>query len=137
MVLAETEIVSWALLTNVAGEGAQLKFTKATSTQFMPFTVSVKDGPPTTTLDGLRDEIVGGGRKTLNGIPVELPPPGAGFKTVTSKVPALATSPAKIEAVSWVGLTNVVGLADPPNDTVELVIKFVPLMVSVKPPLPT
>src|SRR5258708_39869939 len=137
MSLEEIGIVSCVLLTNVVDRGAPLKFAKAPLTKFKPLTVRVKAGPPTTTLDGLRDEIVGGGRKTLKGMSVELPPPGDGFKTVTAKVPTLATSPAKIEAVSCVGLTNVVGFADPPNNTAELVTKFVPFTVSVKLPLPT
>ena len=53
------------LLTNAAVRGRPFTFTMAPMTKFAPCTASVKAGPPATTLDGFRDEIVGGGRKTL------------------------------------------------------------------------
>jgi len=87
-------MVSWVTLTNVAIRNAELKFTPAPSTKFAPFTASVKAGPPATTLDGLREEIVGGGPYTLNVAEVESPPPGLGLTTRTLTGPALAKSPA-------------------------------------------
>ena len=63
---------------------------------------------------------------------LEVPPPGVGLKTVTLAVPAVAMSVARIAAVSWVVLTNVVVRSVPFHLTTELEIKFVPLTVRVK-----
>ena len=57
--------------------------------------------------------IVGTGLFTVNGEFPDVPPPGAGFVTVTLKVPAAAMSAAAIAAVTCVALTNVVVLAAP------------------------
>jgi len=136
MSLVEIEIVTCVALTNAVFRGAPFTFTTAPITKFDPFTASVKAGPPTTTLGGLRDEIVGGGKKTLKAMLVELPPPGAGLMTETGKIPALTRSLAEIAAASCVELTNVVGLGAAPNKTLAPLTKFVPLTVSVKLPLP-
>jgi hypothetical protein len=61
----------------------------------------------------------------------EVPPPGAGLKTVTEAVPAVAMSAAVIETVSWVAETYVVVRFDPFQRTTELLMKFVPVTVSV------
>src|ERR1700693_1230905 len=110
---AEIEMVSCVLLTNVVSRDVPLKFTVAPVTKFKPFTASIKAGLPATTLDGLKDEIEGGGRSTLKLMTFEAPPPGEGFTTVILKTPLLATSLTKIEAASCVELTNVVGRATP------------------------
>src|SRR5258708_20455396 len=96
MSLIEIGIVICELLTNAAFRGSPFTFTTAPMTKFDPFTASVKAGPPATTLDGLRDEIVGGGRKTLNAMLVELPPPGAGLIAEPKNIPAVAMSAAEI-----------------------------------------
>jgi hypothetical protein len=88
--------VTCVLLTDAGVRGRPFTFTTAPLTKYKPFTVSVKAGPPAGTLGGIRDVITGGGRKTLKGMLVELPPPGAGFKTETRMGPAVATSEAKI-----------------------------------------
>src|SRR5258705_9015062 len=137
MSLIEIGIVTCELLTNAAFRGSLFTFTTAPMTKFEPFTASVKAVPPATTLDGLRDEIAGGGRKTLNAMLVEGPPPGAGFKTVIPKAPAGATSPAKIAALRCVELANVVGLAIAPNKTLAPLTKFVPFTESAQLPLPS
>jgi hypothetical protein len=62
---------------------------------------------------------------------LEVPPPGAGFVTVTAGVPAVAMSDARMPAVSCVALTKVVVLAAPAKLTVEAFTKFVPFTVSV------
>ena len=62
---------------------------------------------------------------------VEVPPPGVGLKTVTAAVPAFAISAADTAAVSRVPFTKVVVRAVPFHLTVELLMKFVPLSVSV------
>ena len=65
------------------------------------------------------------------------PPPGeAGLKTVTATVLALATSAALICAVNCVALTKVVGRSKPFQRITELLMKFVPVAVSVKAALP-
>jgi hypothetical protein len=87
----------------------------------VPFTVKVKAPLPAVALEGTRDVIVGTGFS--GGVMVksrlfDVPPPGAGLKTVTATVAALrislapnpsvlalAMSSAEIEAVSWVLLT--------------------------------
>lgn len=61
----------------------------------------------------------------------DVPPPGAGFVTVTAGVPAVATSLAEIGAVNCVALTNVVVFVLPLNFTIEVLTKFEPLTVSV------
>src|ERR1700730_143056 len=136
MSIAEIGIVTCVLLTNAAVRGRPFTFTTAPITKFHPFTASVKAGPPATALDGLRNEIVGAGRKTLKAMLVELPPPGAGLTVETKKIPALEMSATEMAAVSCLVLINVVGLAVPPNNTLEPLTKFVPFTVSVKLPLP-
>jgi len=61
----------------------------------------------------------------------EVPPPGAGFTTVTNAVPAAATFAAGTMAVSLVEETNVVARAEPFQLTVEVETKLVPLTVRV------
>lgn len=61
----------------------------------------------------------------------EVPPPGAGFCTVTAGVPAVAISDVRMEAVSWVALTKVVVFANPPKLTTAAETKLVPLTVRV------
>jgi hypothetical protein len=67
----------------------------------------------------------------------EVPPPGAGLKTVMSNVPAAVRSLAGIAAVSCVPLTKVVVRFDPLNCTTEVDTKFVPFTVRVKSRSPT
>src|SRR6267142_2098801 len=73
---------------------------------------------------------------TAKFIELDVPPPGAGLKTVTRAVPAVRRSVAGIVAVSWVADTYVVGRLVPFHRTIELVTKFVPVTVSVNPELP-
>lgn len=68
---------------------------------------------------------------TVKATLLEVPPPGAGFVTVTAGVPAVAMSDARMAAVNWVALTKVVVLAAPAKFTVEVFTKFVPFTVSV------
>jgi hypothetical protein len=62
----------------------------------------------------------------------DVPPPGVGFTTVTDAVPMLAISTAVIAAVTCVAFTNVVERALPFHCAAEELMKFVPLIVSVK-----
>jgi hypothetical protein len=62
---------------------------------------------------------------------LEVPPPGAGLVTVTAVVPAEAMLEAGMAAVNCVELTNVVAAVAPPKSTIEVAMKFVPLIASV------
>ena len=73
----------------------------------------------------------------MNANEVEVPPPGAGVKTVTVALPKAAISFAEICAVIWVLLTNVVGRLLPFHWTTEVGTKPVPVTVSVKVEPPT
>src|SRR3954454_3432507 len=75
--------------------------------------------------------VVGSGLFTVSVCALDVPPPGAGFTTVTLNVPAIATSAVLIAAVSCVELTNVVVRPEPLKFTVEVPMKFVPLTVNV------
>src|SRR5579859_41160 len=67
----------------------------------------------------------------VNVWPLEAPPPGAGFTTVTVAVPGAATLPAGTAAVSCVALTKLVLRLMPFHCTVEEEIKLLPFTVSV------
>ena len=114
-----------------------LNVTDAPDNKLVPFTVSVKAAPPTIVLVGESVVIVGTGLFTANGEFPDVPPPGAGFVTVTLNVPAAAMSAAVIAAVICVALTNVVAFAAPLKFTTEDALKFVPFTVRVNaaPPL--
>jgi hypothetical protein len=73
---------------------------------------------------------------TLNGITFDVPPPGAGFATVTLAVEAAATSVELMLAVSCDALTNVVERGEPFQFTTELATKLAPRTVRLKPELP-
>jgi hypothetical protein len=77
-----------------------LKVTVAPDRNPVPLTVSVKAAPPAVAPAGESDVMVGTGLFTANGEFPDVPPPGAGFVTVTLKVPAAAMSGAVIAAVN-------------------------------------
>ena len=66
----------------------------------------------------------------VNVTALEVLPPG--FATVTLAVPGEAMSLARIDAVNWDGLTNVVVRFDPFHLTVDPETKFEPSTVKVK-----
>jgi hypothetical protein len=61
---------------------------------------------PATTELGEREVITGAGFPTVKFTTFDVPPPGAGFVTVTGYVPAVATSVLARASVSWVLLTK-------------------------------
>lgn len=67
---------------------------------------------------------------------LDVPPPGAGLKTVTEAVPEVAMSLAGTAAVNCVPLPGVVTSATPFHFTTDVLMKFVPVTVSVKPAPP-
>jgi hypothetical protein len=105
----------------------------------VPFTVSVKSGEPAIIEVGFSEIVVGIGFMTVvtvNAWLFEVPPPGAGFVTVTGTVPVAATSIAGIMARSVVLEMKVVVAASPLKFTTEPEMKFAPFTVSVKSELP-
>jgi hypothetical protein len=123
-------------LTNVVVFATPLKFTTELAAKLVPFTVRVKATPPLVALEGKTEVIVGRGLLTVNGEVPEVPPPGAGFVTVTLTEPAAAISAAVMDAVNFVPLTNVVVVAVPLKFTTEDGTKLVPFTVSVKAAVP-
>ena len=105
----------------------------------VPVTVSTKPTLPAAVEVEERAVKVGTGFDAVvivNVCAFEVPPPGAGFVTVTGTVPVAATSAAKIVAVISVEETNEVVRGEPFQFTTELEMKFVPFTVSVKSELP-
>ena len=64
--------------------------------------VRTKSDPPAVVEVGLMLVVVGTGLLIVNVWEPDVPPPGAGLKTVTAIVPAEAMSAAEIAAVNWV-----------------------------------
>ena len=104
----------------------------AEETKFVPVTVSVKPALPATTAFGFSVLTVGTGLLIVNVNGVEVPPPGAGFDTVTAAVPAVATSAGVMFACKLVLETKVVARALPLHCTVEEEMKLDPVTVNVK-----
>jgi len=75
--------------------------------------------------------MTGAGGLIVNVCAFEVPPPGAGFTTVTDAVPTAATFAAGTTAVSCVEETNVVVRAEPFQSTVEVETNLVPFTVRV------
>lgn len=76
--------------------------------KLLPFTVMLNAAPPAIAEFGMIVLSAGIGVVTLNCNGFDVPPPGAGLVTLTLKKFAVETSAARIAAVSWVALTNVV-----------------------------
>ena len=81
-------------------------------TKLLPVMVRVKAGPPAVTLPGERVLVVGSGLFTVKvSAGVEVPPPGAGFVTVTDLGPAEAISDAAMVALTCVASTTTTSAA--------------------------
>ncbi len=114
------------------------KFTMEPATKFVPVRVRFTAWP-TSPLVGLIVVSVGTGFGTLEIVKttfVVVPPPGAGFVTVTFPDPTVVMSVDGMVAVSCVALTNVVVRAEALKFTTEVGTKLVPFTVSVKPAPP-
>ena len=81
-------------------EGFEPKFTVAPLMKPEPMIVSVKAVPPAVAPVGESDVTTKFALLIVNEMPAEVPPPGAGFVTVTFAVPAVAMSLAVIAAVT-------------------------------------
>jgi hypothetical protein len=138
---AGTVAVSCVEETNVVVSAVAFHFTVEVETKFVPLTVKVNCGLPAVAQVGLIAVVVGTGLLMVNVTAFDVPPPGAGFTTVTEAVPVFATRAAVTVAVSCVEETNVVARAVPFQLTVEQELeavptKPVPFTVKVNPPLP-
>ena len=90
-------------------------------------TVKVKAASPAVLLAGRMPLTVGTGLLTVRlSTFIDVPPAGAGLKTVIGNVPAVATSVAVSCAVNCVELTSVVGRSTAPRRTMELLLKLLP-----------
>jgi hypothetical protein len=126
---AGTDAFSCVELTNVVARPAPFHCTTAPLRKLVPFTVSVKAGPPAPVAAGLRLVMVGVGTVTGKLVAVDGLPPV--FVTVMPALPPLAIRLAETEAVNCVELTNVVVSAVPFQFTTAPLRKFVPFTVSV------
>ena len=103
--------------------------------KLVPFTVNVNAPEPAATLAGCKVVTVGTGLlpEVIEKVTrFEVPPPGVGLVTLTVGDPALATSLARIAAVTCVALTYVVVFTAPLKLMMELLRKPVPVTVRVK-----
>jgi hypothetical protein len=125
--------VNWVAETNTVVRAVPLNLTTELDVKLLPLAVRVKLAPPAATEVGLMLVSTGaGGLVMVSVCPEEVPPPGAGVKTVIEGVPAAATSAAVMVAVNCVALTNTVARALPLICTTEFGAKALPLAVSVK-----
>jgi hypothetical protein len=120
-------------LTNVVVCATPLKFATDPVMKPVPFSVNVNAAPPAVALVGAIDVSVGAGFAPLTGklTVFDVPPPGAGFVTVTGNVPAVEISLARIAAVICVALTKVVARALPLKFTTDVDTNPVPFTVNV------
>ena len=93
----EIDAVSLVEFTKVVDLLVPFHRTFAPLTKPTPSNVKVKPLPPTLAVDGERLVING---FTVRLLDVDVPPPGAGLKTVTANTPALAMSDAESKAVN-------------------------------------
>src|SRR5262249_29791581 len=100
MSLAGMAAGSCVPLTKGVGRVEPFTWTTDPFTKFEPLAVSVKAGPPTVAALGEMLVSVGGGTVTAKTRGVDVPPPGAGLKTVIESAPAAAMSDAGIAAVN-------------------------------------
>ncbi len=97
-----------------------------------PVAVRVKPAPPAAALVGEIDVSTGTGFPTVKAAEFEEPPPGAGFRTLTSNDPVAERSVAGICAVRVVALANVVVREAPAHWIRDELMNPDPVTVSVK-----
>jgi hypothetical protein len=97
-----------------------------------PFTTKMKAAPPAAVDEGVILMRAGTGLLMVKVRALEVPPPGAGLKTVTLAVPPDMISEAGITAVSCVAETYVVARAAPFHQATEFGTKPLPDRVMVK-----
>jgi hypothetical protein len=127
--VADTDALNCVALTTVVARPVPFHCTTAPLRKFVPFTVSVKAGPPAPVAAGLRLVMVGVGTVMEKLVAVDALPPV--FVTVMPALPPLAIRLAETAAVNCVELTNVVVSAVPFQFTTAPLRKLVPFTVSV------
>ena len=102
MSAARIVAVNWVALTNVVVRAIPLMRTEEPATKFVPFTVRVVARPPAAIVAGTSGAVIVGigTLVTVKLTALEVPPPGAGFRTVIGKVPTATMSVAGIIAVN-------------------------------------
>jgi len=78
----EIRAVSCVALTNVVARGAPFQLTTELFTKSVPFTVSVRPVRLQDAVDGAVTDVMAGA-EIVNGLPPDVPPPGAGLTTCT------------------------------------------------------
>lgn len=126
---ADTDALNCVELTTVVARPVPFHCTTAPLRKLVPFTVSVKAGPPAPVAAGFRLVMVGVGTVMEKLVAVDALPPV--FVTVTPALPPLAIRLAETAAVNCVELTNVVVSAVPFQFTTAPLRKLVPFTVSV------
>jgi len=124
------------LETKVVVRGLPFHCTVEEEMKPVPATFSVKAAPPACALVGFSDVAVGAGLLMVNVSALEVPPPGAGFITVTVAVPGVAMSAAVMAACKLVLEPKVVVRGLPFHWTVEEETKLLPVTVSANAALP-
>jgi hypothetical protein len=135
--LAGIAAVTLILLTKVVVRAEPAKLTTEFDTKFVPFIVRVKAPLPRVALAGETLVVVGPLLFTVKVCALDVPPPGAGFVTVTLNMPPVVRSVAGMAALNCVALVKVVVRAEPLKFTTDVETKFVPLTVSVNAASPT
>ncbi len=125
---AGTAAVNCEPLTNVVEIAVPFQSTVAFERNPVPFTVSVKAGPPAVAEVGLRLVITGAAALIVNVVGADELPPG--FVTTTLALPTAAIRLAGTEAVNCVALTNVVASAAVFQYTAEVERKPEPFTVN-------
>jgi hypothetical protein len=131
-------------LVTVVVLGLPFQLTKSPAAKFVPLTVSVNAGPPGAAFwgeNGELAEIVG--PLSWTGLitkvtAADVPPPGAGFVTVTCAIPTLATSAGGIMTESWVeAVSKFTARWKPFHSAVEVSMNPLPATWRTKGSLPT
>ena len=133
MAPAVTDAVNCVALPNVVARAVPLSFTTEVLIKLVPVTVS-ETAAPAETVEGCNPVSAGIGLPAaliVNVSAPDVPPPGVGLNTVTEAVPAVAMSLAGTAAVNCVAVPGVVTNAAPFHFTTEVLMKFVPVTVSV------
>lgn len=131
-----TEAVNCNELMKTVVSGVPFQLIVELPIKFVPFTVNINEAAPAVTLAGESELTAGTGLVAI--VPIvniaafDVPPPGVPLNTVILAVPALAISEELTVAVNCVALIYVVVSAVPFHFIVELLIKSVPVTVSVK-----
>ena len=125
------------MLTKVVARALPFQRTTELPLKLLPLTVIVKPASPATLADGVMLVIEGAGFWTDNELPAEVPPPGAGLKTVIDTVPVARMSVANNCAVNCVALTKIVVRFAPFTRTTAPLTKPPPLTVNVNAGPPT